>query len=131
MIQILTTVHRFPPDLDHVTTLEQVPVLMVTPRTHVSVWMAMPVTTVPWTLIPVIQIPVRMVEHAPTPRSLLLNAHVLRDFQGIPVVYTSPHVSLSPVAMDKVVLVKVWDFTLATAIPVLPSVQSLPLVITQ
>ena len=34
-------------DLDHVTILELEPVLMATPRTHVSVWMAMLVMTAP------------------------------------------------------------------------------------
>ena len=60
-------------------TLEHVSVLMVTSRTHVSVWMVMLVLTALWTLIPVIQINVRMVEHVPTLPSPCLNAPVLKD----------------------------------------------------
>ena len=76
VIQISTIVLWTLLGLDHVTTLEQVPVLMVTPHTHVSVWMAMLVMIAPWTLILVILSPARMVEHVPTHPSLLLNAPV-------------------------------------------------------
>ena len=76
VIQTLTIVLWTLLGLGHVMTLEQVPVLMVTPRTHVSVWMATLVMIAPWTLIPVIQIPVKIMEHVPTFPSLLLNVHV-------------------------------------------------------
>ena len=79
VIQILMTVLLIPLGMDNVMILEQMSVLMVIPRTHVSVWMVMLVITAPWTLIPVTQIPVRMVEHVPTPPSLLLNAPVYKD----------------------------------------------------
>ena len=79
MIQTSTIVLWTLLDLDHVMTLVQVSVLMVIPRTHVSVWMVMLVITAPWILILVIQIPVRMVELVPTLPSLRSNAPVLRD----------------------------------------------------
>ena len=46
VIQTLMTVLWTPLGLGHVTTLEHAPVLMVIPRTHVSVWMAMLVLNV-------------------------------------------------------------------------------------
>ena len=73
-------------DLVHVTILEQAPVLTVIPRTHVSVWMAMLAMTALLLLIPVIPILVKMVEHAPTLQSLLLDAPALREFQETPAV---------------------------------------------
>jgi hypothetical protein len=79
-MQILMTVFWTLLDLVHVMILEQVPVLTVTPHTHVSVWMAILVTTALLSSIPAIPIPVNMVEHAPTHQSLLLNALVLREF---------------------------------------------------
>ena len=81
VIQILMTVLWTPPDLDHVMKLEQVPVSMVTPHTHVSVWKAMLVMIAPLTLIPAIPIPVRMAEHAQIHRLLLLNVSALREFR--------------------------------------------------
>ena len=73
-------------DLVHVTILEQAPVLMVIPRTHVSVWMAILAMTALLLLIPVIPILVEMLEHVPILQSLLLNVPALREFQETPVV---------------------------------------------
>ena len=86
VMQTLIIVLQPPLSLVHVMSLEQLPVLMVTPLTHASVWKAILVTTVLLPSILVIPILVKMAERAPTHQSLLLNVLVRREFQETRVV---------------------------------------------